>query len=139
MNSKQVSRALKAIEAARNSAKDNYTRCMLEDIQLHTQGYAEPGYEGEVAATGNWNNITSWDEKTRDMRTVSNLPSRLARVLERLGVESEWSDEWITCYDCGKLLRTQPDSMWWKPSFTYDDNGAYCLSCARKNYTPPED
>jgi hypothetical protein len=139
MNSKQVSRAIRAIEAARNSTKDNRVRCILEDIHLHTQGYAESGYEAQVIALGNWNNITSWDEKTRERKVISTLPSRLARVLERLGVECEWSDEWITCYDCGKLLRTQPDCMWWKPSFTYDDNGAYCLSCARENYTPPED
>jgi len=129
-SSKQVSRAMQAIEAARASAKDNHTRCILEDIHLHTQGYAEPGYEGKVVAIGNWNTITRWSNIVGEHKVISTLPSRLARVLEKLHIECEWGDEWVACYDCGKLLRTQPDSMWWIPSFHCDDNGAHCKTCS---------
>ena len=63
---------------------------------------------------------------TKARKVVSTLPRRLARVLEKLHIECEWGDEWVACNDCGKLLRTQPDSMWWKPSFYCDENGAHC-------------
>ena len=125
-SSKQVSRAMHAIEAARASAKDNHTSCILEDIHLYTEGYAEPGYEGKVVAIGNWNNVDEYDCVAKERKVVSTLPRRLARVLEKLHIECEWGDEWVACNDCGKLLRTQPDSMWWKPSFYCDENGAHC-------------
>jgi hypothetical protein len=131
-NSKQVSRVYRALEAASNSAKDNQTRNMIEDITIHTQGYAEPGYEGEVIAIGDWNDTTEYNHITKERVLVSKIPSRLARVLGKLGVDVEWCDEWVECYDCGKLIRTQPDSMWWEPSFTCDDNSAHCLLCTHK-------
>ena len=45
--------------------------------------------------------------------------------------EVEWEDEYSACYDCGKLVRTESDSMWWKPTFTLDDNGIHCEECGR--------
>src|SRR5262249_8844341 len=41
----------------------------------------------------------------------------------------EWSDEWTTCSNCNKALRTSPDSYDWQPAYTHDDSGIYCFEC----------
>lgn len=102
----------------------------LQGIELHYCGYAEPGYtdpECGLIATGNWNEITSWFDGQRTV--ISNIPKRLGDIFERMGIEIEWSDEWAACSDCQKLVRTQPDSYFWKPSFTLDDDELVCLEC----------
>jgi hypothetical protein len=107
----------------------------LQGIELHYNGYAEPGYtdpECGLIATGNWNEVTSWFNGERTV--VSNLPKRLGDLFERMGIEIEWSDEWASCSDCGKLVRTQPDSYCWKPSFTLGDGELLCREC-----TPDEE
>jgi hypothetical protein len=105
---------------------------MIEEITIHNSGYAEPGYAQplhNVVAVGNWNGVSVWDSKANDRVTISNLPERISKIFEKMGIPCEWSDEWVECYDCGKLIRTEPDSMWWTPSYTLDDNGAHCKEC----------
>jgi len=129
--------AERIIKAARNDAQnkaknsnDWRIRNILEDIQLHYNGYAEPGCtdpECAIIATGNWNKITSWwNEPTS---TISNVPCRIAKLFEKLGIPTEWSDEWVECSHCGKLVRTEPDSMSWKPSYTMGDGELWCHEC----------
>ena len=129
--------AERIIKAARNDAQnkaknsnDWRIRNILEDIQLHYNGYAEPGYtdpECSIIATGNWNKITSW--KNEQTSTISNVPCRIAKLFEKLGIPTEWSDEWVECSHCGKLVRTEPDSMSWKPSYTMGDGELWCHEC----------
>ena len=134
---KVLSRANRILAAAQkdaaNKAKNSNDwriRSHLEEIQLHYNGYAEPGYtdpESGLIATGNWNDITSWHDGQRS--TISDVPSRIAKLFEKLGIPTEWSDEWVECSQCGKLVRSQPDSMSWEPSYTMVDGELWCHEC----------
>lgn len=121
-------------------------------FQLHYEGYAEPGYpEKELIATGNWNSRTErrrvYDKPIPDWLTVKNpdetykhtdntMP-RIGAILEKLGVELEWEDEWCACEECSKLFRTEPDSYSWTPSYwAHDGIGLYCQACVQDD---PED
>jgi len=124
------------LTAARNDANskaknsnDWQVRSQLEDIQLHN-GYAEPGYSDPkcgIVATGNWNKITKWENGQR--LVISDVPTRIGRLFEKLGIETEWSDEWCECSHCGKIIRTQPDSYSWTPSYTMGDGELWCKEC----------
>ena len=112
----------KIIEAGYNSAKTNNGRWRIEEIELHFDGYAEPGYdrsESGIVATGNWNDVDGDD-----------TPCRVGRLLEHYGVAIEWSDEWTECAECGRIVRTQPDSYGWQKSYVLvDDCDIICLEC----------
>lgn len=81
---------------------------LLDDgtIYDYSHAYAEPGYddppEGRSIFLANWNDPTA---------------ARAARVLEHCGHEIQWYDEWHSCQDCGRLVRVQPDSYSWTPSY----------------------
>jgi hypothetical protein len=83
----------------------------------HASTYGEPGYtqprHGILFA--NWNMF----------------PDTLPALLEQLGYESEWSDEWTTCEDCHKAFRIQPTGYSWTPSiqFRADESADICNSC----------
>lgn len=118
-----------ATNKAKNS-NDWRIRNVLEDIHLHCNGYAEPGYtdpDCSVIATGNWNKVTTWQNE--QIFTVSNVACRIAKLFEKLGIPTEWSDEWLECSHCGKLVRSEPDSMAWKPSYTLGDGELWCHEC----------
>lgn len=87
-----------------------------KDIILYGDGYAEPGYkdpESGLIALANWNNF-----------------EREGMLLEKLGVETEWEDEWTYCHNCEKLVRTQPDSYCWRPYYYMFDYGdILCGDC----------
>ena len=106
------------------------------NFQLHSEGYAEPGYgepESGLIATGDWN-PRSWN---RPIPKQDQTMPRCAAILERLGVELEWEDEWATCEECEKLVRTQADSYDWTRSY-WDSGGCgiYCQDCVLDD---PED
>lgn len=107
-------------------------RCRLEEIRL-VDGYAEPGYgslEGDdLIAFGNWNTFTRWDDETRESITLDDTPERVGNLLEKLGVELEWCDEWYTCDQCNKAVRTSPDSYSWKRSYFESDGEITCEAC----------
>jgi hypothetical protein len=84
-----------------------------ENDQLYMQSYSEPGYdEDALVVVGNWN-----------------AHKRTGELLEKLGVECEWYDEWTTCGNCGKLVRTSPDSYSWAQSFECFDGDIKCKKC----------
>ena len=120
---------------------DHSVRNHLEEIQIHTEGYAEPGYSGDVIATGNWNTVDAWDNVLKDRvdLPLGNLPKRLGDAFERLGIEIKWSDEWTTCDECGKLVRTSPDSYGWKRSYVLTDDGVTCHECVTADETRIEE
>lgn len=134
----------KILQAALNCARDNLTRNYLEEIQIHSCGYAEKGYddpESGLIATGNWNRVSQYNRETQRVESISDLPERVGKCLEKLGVELEWSDEWSCCDDCSKLIRTQPDSHFWTPSYVADyDKGTFlCKECAKQDETVDDD
>jgi hypothetical protein len=81
------------------------------------KGYAEPGYTDPENGVlfANWNRF----------------PRNFDQLLEKAGYACEWSDEWATCEDCGKAVRTEPDSYCWKPAFRMgrEDCGLFCVDC----------
>ena len=127
---------------ASNRAKNSFDwqiRNVLDEIQLHYNGYAERGYpdpECGVIATGNWNEITEW--RDGELKVLSDVPARIGRLFEKLCIETEWLDEWTDCSHCGKLVRTQPDSWGWKPSYTIGDGELWCHECEPPSETNDE-
>jgi hypothetical protein len=105
----------------------------IEEIRLHYDGYAEPGYSSEsgLVATGNWNNVDVDNHLTHTHKVVSNLPNRIFSMFEKMGIECEWSDEWTACSSCGMLVRTSPDSYEWTRSYYfYESSGDIaCIEC----------
>ena len=108
--------AIKCAIAAANSSQ----RSEAESIDW-TPGYSEPGYEagrtldhrGQETTHGvffaNWNP----DSFDKDTPKCARVMSRLCDILERMGCDIEWSDEWDTCTDCGNAFRNSPDSYSW--------------------------
>lgn len=94
-------------------------------------GNAEPGYNDGPMVTGDWNN----DSDYVDGKWVvyNDIPGRLAHVFERMGFEVEWSDEWTGCSECGKAIRTQPNSYSWTRSYVEADGEITCCECALKD------
>ena len=126
-----MKRAWRIINAAANSTKNRDVGRRLEEIELH-EGYAERGYTDPdcgVIATGNWNDISHYDEDLGKHVTDDDTMPRVCALFEELGIEIEWSDEWMACYKCGKIFRTQGDSYGWTASY-YELNGDWlCHEC----------
>jgi hypothetical protein len=118
------------LEAAKASAKgDRDTINRIEDIQWSHdyavgQGYSLDGKKGIVFS--NWNNVQHRVPEPKYWEDTNDVMKRLFDILERAGYECEWSDEWTTCNDCGKALRTSYD---WQPAYHCDDNGILCNEC----------
>jgi hypothetical protein len=96
--------------------------------------YAEPGYDTPdcgVIAFANWNPQSFATTATKEQRTMA----RINNVLEKLGVECEWSDEWTTCDCCYRAVRTNPDSYRWKRSFWLSGCTVICHECIKENPT----
>lgn len=98
-----------ALAAWRHSA-GNY----IENLD-YSHEYAEPGYTNPRKSIlfSNWNLF----------------PRKVCDLLESAGYSLEWEDEWTRCDQCGKALRTSPDSYQWQPSFVADESGYCCVDC----------
>jgi hypothetical protein len=122
-------RVEKLIEIARRSAKTSQGRLQIDGITVCT-AYAEPGYSDPssgVIAFGNWNAVTRYDGN--NFVTLDDVPARLGTILEKVGCELQWSDEWACCDQCGRAVRTKPDSYSWQPSDAITDDGFTCHEC----------
>jgi len=118
-------------EIVSNYATTSYSKSKVECVEAHFMGYSEPGYtepDSGIVATGNWNSCTEWVRN--NCRTIDDSMPRFAKILEALDVEIQWEDEWTTCHDCGKLVRTSPDSYSYQPSYTIlNDCELVCHEC----------
>jgi hypothetical protein len=126
-------------QAALNSCKHPETRNRIDSITT-AQKYAEPGYEQPKAGViffGDWNKVKGWEQGKGYVAELpdGNVPKRLMRALEKVGVECEWYDEWTMCDDCGAAMRSQPDSHWWKPTaiVNLDKGSCLCPECAQEH------
>jgi hypothetical protein len=102
-----------------------------EEIDI-AYGYAEAGYTDPdcgVICLANWNNKDRWDAYQQKRVVTDSTPSRIAKLLEKIGVELEWSDEWSSCPDCGKIFRNNADSLSWSPSYAVTDDAISCANC----------
>ena len=120
----------------------NEGSCRLDEITIHTHGYAEPGYDDiNVIACANWNDITKWNGKehvTVD-QSIGMAAELIKELCEEHGLtfELEWSDQWAFCVECNKLVRTTADSYGWSRYYWDAEDGDYiCGDCVIKD---PED
>lgn len=77
--------------------------------------YAEPGYTCKRGILfADWNRFTN----------------RAFTILEGMGYEGEWRDEWALCGDCGGALRTSPDCYSYQNSWVLlHECEIVCLNC----------
>lgn len=143
-----------AIDRLENGRDEDFRyddRCQtlsrLQNLCLHRH-YSEPGYSTEAGIVVGNANITlahRWefkddqdkqaDETLRREANKRSLLSRVLAALDRLGFEFEWEDEWITCDDCGGLVRCSPNSYGWQQYFYRDEeNGTLiCGDCVKSS------
>lgn len=123
---------------------DRVVDTLLEECNIHDHdGYAEPGYGSDTMigiAVANWNHNVDYDKipyahDTPEYRQflAGHRTTRLGDLLERAGFELEWSDEWCTCTDCNKLLRTCSNGHGWTSSAIKYNGELSCLSCMVDN------
>jgi hypothetical protein len=97
-------------------------------------GISEPGYgdADTVWVLGDWNDRT--DYSTGERVVTDSRMSRLFDALERIGVECHWLDEWRRCDGCQNIIRSQPDSYHWQPSYVLLADELFCVECATGDY-----
>ena len=80
--------------------------------------YAESGYSQPEKGIlfANWNYF----------------PRNIDTILEKYGYMVEWSDEWTTCEDCNRAVRTSANSYGWQPSYV-EFEGIVCLNCIKRH------
>lgn len=144
VNDKIFWRSQKVLEIAMRIASNSdgfQVPNRIDEIEVYRSGYAEPGYgiktarrvRSDVVAVGNWNDIYRVDNLGQKI-IVSDLPTRIFNIFARMNIECEWIDEWSSCYDCTKLIRTEPNGPQWKPSFKIlKDGELVCLDCVDFN------
>jgi len=127
---------IEAIEALTEDEKSEIINALHEaycssgtqtDVTDITNGNVEPGYDDEPFALGDW-----W------VRVDGNLrESKVVKLLAACGVDSAFYDEWTTCTECYKAVRTQPDSYGWKRSyFLFHDCEVVCHECIAEDPEP---
>lgn len=125
----KVCRLIKA--ATGEEYGDGYT---VTDLAI---GYAEPGYgsNDSVIVFGNWNPKRFARGDDAPLTKAESLPERLAEAIERAGGHTEWLDEWATCGNCYRAMRTQADSYGWTMFGAYSEHiGEYtCAYCMRED------
>lgn len=90
-------------------------------------GYASGDHDAVVVA-GNWN-------APRDAPTewAAEHPSRVASVLESIGADVVWHDEYVGCSECYRAIRTTPNCYGDRPAFSWIDSEPVCAECIREN------
>ncbi len=125
------------IEYAKNSISDKFkdryeVKSRLEEIEIY-YGCSEPGYDEDSGyALGNWNDVR---KEINGVTYIDKTVVRLGAIFEKLGFNIEWNDEWTSCYDCNKIVRTQPDCYSWTPSYIFDDDACeiICRNCVEED------
>jgi len=97
------------------------------DVTDIAQGNVEPGYNDEPFALGDW-----WVRVDGDLRE-----SKIVPLLTACGVDSAFYDEWTTCTECYKAVRTSPDHYGWKRGyFLFHDCEVVCHECIGEDPEP---
>lgn len=100
----------------------------MDEFQVHTF-LEERDFDSPVVVVGNWNNIDKWDKELEKRVELSDLPKRLGNALEQIGAELAWGDCTTMCYDCCKLLNTEPTHYGWQPHYAQVNDDTICQSC----------
>ena len=109
----------------------------LEDKGKHfdyAEGYASKGYsvdDGGIVVFADWNRTGEhyMDGKQNPPTKEESIMPRAERILEKLGCECEWSDEWSTCCNCNNAIRTRADCYEWTPDYMEMNGELECSTC----------
>lgn len=120
--------------------KSSRTRSSMIGMELHYEGYKEPGYPHDTfVATGDWNVERKYIDGEKRFEMVCDVPARIGKILEALDVSIEWGDEWTACHQCFGLVRTSADSYSWKRSYFVDIENCGDLLCSTCVKEDPEE
>lgn len=111
----------------------------IEEIRCY-QGWAGNNGPDNPIVVGNWNNVDVYDPQSYQnsdgsvsrysRRAISNIPSRLCRIFEKMKIDVEWSDMVSPCDNCGLLVATEPDCYGWTPGYKIVNECEFlCLDC----------
>jgi hypothetical protein len=103
-----LERAKRIVKAAAKCTNSVEARTRIESVGCFIRE-DEAGIK--IVAVGNWNNVYKFDNDTELFHLVDTTPSRLAHLLERLGIELDWADENLTCLTCGRVVRCRFDCV----------------------------
>jgi len=127
--------ASRVYEAARADAKrfDKQYGTHVFSNEVENVGWAAEWADRREAPKGgiwyaDWNDIGGYHDNSYSERAKT-LMKRLGDLLEKAGAEIDWSDEVTTCGDCGRLIKTEPDSYGWQPEFVVGDGDITCTDC----------
>jgi len=60
------------------------------------------------------------------------IPEKVQKFLDKIEYsDEEWGfdDEWSQCANCGRVIRSSPDSYSWYPDYLSTEDGLYCPRC----------
>lgn len=90
-------------------------------------GYSEPGYEDPKSG---WIALANWNSVEIEGGEDNTMPI-LREEFEKVGVATEWNDEWEKCDICERLVRIEPNSYGWMQSWVRSRDGdIVCAKCA---------
>ena len=96
------------------------------DIMTVSSGVAEPGHDDQPMALGSWWVHVGPKNHLRE--------SKIVQLLEACGVEVVFDDEWATCHECNKAVRTSGDSYHWTRSYWLGECGPLlCVECVTED------
>jgi len=139
--SEKLKRVDKILAAGAKCAKSHPGMSQIDQVTIHTDGYAEPGYpepDSGIVALGNWNTVHAY-RGGEELMEIDDAPKRVAKLLEKVGVELRWSDEWTTCYSCNRLLRTTADGYDWQRAYIELQGDNFCADCVARERDLAED
>lgn len=94
-------------------------------------GYADGyGSSDAIVIAGDWNHRRRYSE---DPSYGSDAPCRVAAVLESLGADVVWHDEYVGCADCYRAIRVTPNYYGDRPAYSWIDYEPVCAGCIREN------
>jgi len=82
-------------------------------------------YNGETILIGDW-----WKRDKDELHTYKIMEFIEDNYSDTL---TEWHDEWCTCSECYKGIRTNPNSYGWEPSFINTEYGLLCHECCKED------
>ena len=121
----QVARSRRLIMAATG---DEYG----DSVEMHHYtGNVEPGYDDQPMITADWNDKSTYDRETSTRTVTDTRPGRLFDALERWcpDIQLDWCDEWSSCGECGKAVRSTGNSYSWTPSYAILGDDFVCHEC----------
>lgn len=121
------------LESWRNGdglGKDRRIQNWAEEVRWF-EGYADGSEAPHGVVSANWNDLDTYDRETQKRVHVSDVPSRMCALFERMGVAIEWSDQVTACNTCYRCIQTEPDSYSWTPQYILGDGEITCAECAK--------